>query len=248
MTVSEKDFVFCIENDDSPILITVPHGGLKNAAGSWLGSCFQKRLKSEQSEKNYIHGEKIVLGGDGQILHIVGDILKHYKATMIAGLLPREFVDYNRFVPEVAYVDPAIKPFYDAYHSSISRTIERLQRKWQHVTLLDFHGFGKQPMEGREFDIVLGTNGESSPRGIDRLFYDSLMGKCHIFSAGRDGLPEETDLYRGDTTNLFYHKKYGVDGVLVEIAPRFRSRTLPESLQDGIVLSKDIAIVLNSIE
>lgn len=237
--MKQDKFIMTLENRESPILITVPHGGMKNGYGSWLEAFFKKRTKSETQEENYIQNEKIVVGGDNQILHIACDIFKNYRTNAVVGLLPRCFVDYNRFVPEVAYADQKIQPFYDAYHQAIEQTLERLLRRHKIVTLIDLHGFGKQPIKEIEFDIILGTNGESSPHRIDKLFYNYLKSKYQIFCAGMNGLPEET-MYKGDTTNLYYHKKYGIDGVLVEISSKFRSTKIINSKENGKFLCHDL--------
>ncbi len=246
--MKEENFTLTLENEESPILITVPHGGMKNNYGSWLNLFFKPRTTSEIKENNFIKGEKVVTGGDGQILHIVSDILKGYRANAVIGLLPRCFVDYNRFVPEVAYADETVKPFYDAYHQAIGRLIEKLLVRHPVVTLFDFHGFGTQPLPDKEFDVILGTNAESSPNQIDRFFYESLKEKYQIFSAGMDGLPRESDLYKGDTTNLHYHRKYGIDGLLVEIAPRFRSRKQPDSKENGQKLAADLTAFFQTLD
>lgn len=247
MKYTQKDFIIKIENDDSPIIISVPHGGVKNSYGSWLNLLFKERAKSENPNNNEIKGEKVVLGGDSQILHVVSDILKRHQANAVIGLLPRLFVDYNRFVPEVAYADEGIKPFYEAYHSAISETIERLSKKWNTVCLFDFHGFGKQPIEGVEFDIILGSNGESAPGGLDKKFYETLSDKYRIFCAGVDGMPAESTLYKGDTSNLHYSKKYGIDAILVEISPKFRSPKIVDARINGEKLAEDLGDFLNAL-
>jgi|GEM_PF-3423804 len=248
--MTEKDFVLTVENVNSPVIITVPHGGISSNYGSWLENFFKPRIKSENPDLNYISGEKIVTGEDGRIMHVVMDILNGYQTNIVAGLLPRRFVDYNRFVPEVAYFDPKIKPFYDAYHISICNTIEKLMMYHKKVVLFDMHGFGKQPIEGMEFDIILGTNdGETSPNGFDKLFFEvSEFYKYSIFSSGSNGLPKESDMYKGDTTNLFYHKKYGIDAILVEIAPRFRNSEIYQSKFYGCKLSSDLALFFKKLE
>jgi hypothetical protein len=238
--MEEKNFVLTIENLNSPVILTIPHGGVSSRYGSWLENFFEPRIKYGNPDLNYISGEKIVTGGDGAILHIAVDILKVYQANIVAGLLPRKFVDYNRFVPEVAYSDLGIKPFYDAYHRAIGDTIKKLMICHKRIVLFDFHGFGKQPIEGKEFDIILGTNdGESSPNGFDKLLFMSYeFCSYNIFSSGLNGLPKESDLYRGDSTNFYYYKKYGIDGILIEIAPRFRRGEF--SRENGQNLSKNL--------
>lgn len=248
MLFKQENFVLNVINDESPIIITVPHGGMKNSSGAWLGTLCNKRIKSAVPEENFIKGEKIVLVGDNNIAHIAFDIFKAYPVNVVIGLLPREFVDYNRFVPEVAYNDEKLKGFYDYYHQAISETIERLKEKWGKVFLFDLHGFGKQPIEGLEFDIVLGTNEETSIYKTDKALYDSLINKYQIFLAGIDGLPTESDLYRGDTTNLFYGKKYNIDTMLVEIAPRFRHKKYENSEVLGKQFSKDFGEFLSTLD
>lgn len=239
--MQEKNFVITVENYGSPIIITVPHGGIKNGQGSWLELFFDKRVRSEKEEENFINGEKIVLGGDGQIMHIVADILKKYKANAVVGLLPRLFVDYNRFNLEVAYFDNKVKPFYLEYHRAIDRVIKKLLTNHKNITLFDFHGFGTQPIRNKEFDIILGTNNESSPNNIDQYLYSCFLKKYSVFCAGINGLPKESELYKGDTTNFHYYKKYGIDSLLVEIAPKFRSLKLVDSKKNGKKLASDFA-------
>jgi N-formylglutamate amidohydrolase len=249
--IQQKDFVLTVENTNSPIIITVPHGGMKQQYASWLETFFQARSKSEIPEENIINGQRVVLGGDGQILHIVMDIIKSYSANVIVGLLPRKFVDYNRFVPELAYADEKIRPYYDAYHQAIADTIKRLQANTafgDFIFLFDFHGFGRQPIEGIEFDIILGTNGVSSPAKSDHALYEFFKTKYTVFCVGKEGLSEESELYKGDTTNLYYHTQYGIDGVLVEIAPKFRSSKIAKSKENGIAIATHFADFFRQID
>ncbi len=202
---------------------------------------FKQRSRPEGRENNFIKGEKIVLGGDGQIMHIVADILKKYEANAVIGLLPRLFVDYNRFVPEVAFTDDRIKFFYQEYHRCIEKIIKKLLIKHGKVILFDFHGFGSQPVKGMEFDIILGTNKCSSPNEIDKFLYSHFKKQYQVFCAGMDDLPEESETYKGDTTNFYYYKKYGIDAMLVEIAPKFRSPKIVDSKINGQKLAIDFA-------
>lgn len=247
MLLKQKKFVLSLINDKSPIIITVPHGGIANSSGSWLGAIFDKRIMSDVPEENFIKGEKVVLGGDVNIAHIAFDILKTCQASVVIGLLPREFVDYNRFIPEVAYNDKKLEEYYNFYHKTISKTIERLKKKWDKVFLFDLHGFAKQPIEDREFDVILGSNGETSIYKTDEALYCSLIDKYQIFLAGMDGLPIESIMYKGDTTNLFYGKKYNIDTMLVEIAPRFRHKKYEDSDILGKKLSKDFGEFLSTL-
>jgi len=215
---------------------------------SWLKNFFKERTKAEEKEKNIIQGEKIALGGDGQIWHIVCDILKDYPANAVMGLLPRNIVDYNRFIKEVAYADKKVSTFYDFYHKSIERIIKKLLLKHKKVILLDLHGFGTQPIVENTFDIILGTNDkETSPDKIDEFFYSSLKNNYKIFCNGVDNMPPET-LYKGDTSNLYYYKKFGINTMLIEIASKFRSGKISSSKENGKQLAKDIARFLKQLE
>jgi len=248
MNKIQSNFVLRIMKGTSPVLITVPHGGLRNSSSSWLDALFIKRTTSESPEKNIIRGEKIVLGGDSQILHVAADIIKECPVNVIAGLLPRAYVDYNRFIPEVAYADKNIRPFYEAYHQEISLAIERLQKWHKTVYLFDLHGFGKQPLSGKEYDIILGTNGETCPSETDKKLYKFLSKKYSIFCAGQgDNQSTEFEAYKGDTTNLHYYKKHGIETMLVEISPKFRSAKNPNSKEFGQMLSKDLGKFFTSL-
>jgi N-formylglutamate amidohydrolase len=238
MNFIQEDFILSLQNFRSPILITVPHGGMPRRYGSWLELFFQKRTD----------GDNRVVRGDAYVWHVVADMFKKYPANAVVGLLPRVYVDYNSFDSEMAYSDKKLKPFYEAYHNAIDEIIEELFKRWGDVVLLDFHGFSKQPMAEKNFDIILGTsNGESSSSRIDKFIYQSMRDKYQVFCSDQDGLPQESDLYKGDTTNLYYHNKYELDGVLVEISPRFREKS-SESQRAGIELADDFATVLNNLE
>ncbi|MFA6515051.1 MAG: hypothetical protein WCT42_02175 [Candidatus Paceibacterota bacterium] len=249
--MKNENFVLTLENNESPIIITVPHGGMPNRYASWLDPFFQKRIKSDNPSENLITGEKIVVGSDGQIMHIVADILKEYPANAIIGLLPRSFVDYNRFVPEVAYTDQKIKPFYGAYHNAIIETIERLKKNKKIIFLFDFHGFGKQPIDGMEFDVIIGTDGKTSPLKTDKFLYDYFGDKYKVFCAGMKGLPKnESESYRGNTTNLWYYLKYKniLDSMLIEISPKFRSSKGENSKENGIQIARDFASYFKKVD
>jgi N-formylglutamate amidohydrolase len=235
MEFNQKDFVVSIKNLDCPILITVPHGGMPRRYGSWLNYFFEKRPEDDNH----------ITKGDAYIWHVVADILKKYPANAVVGLIPRCYIDYNRF-DDTAYSDRNLKLFYEAYHDAICEIIKKLSKKWGRIVLLDFHGFSKQPIARKNFDIILGTNdGESSLSGIDKIIYRSMKDKYKIFCSGQDRLPRES-VYRGDTTNLYYHNKYNLDGVLVEISPRFRKKT-SESKRAGIELAYDFSTVFKVI-
>jgi hypothetical protein len=243
MKMEQQDFVLLLEAK-SPIIITVPHGGMPARYCGWMDLIFSRRIQPDNPDLRYIDGEKISVGGDNQIMFLVSDILKEYPANVIIGLLSRSLVDYNRFVPEVAYSDPDIAKYYQAYHQMIEREIWRARKNYGlSAVLLDIHGFGKQPYPELEFDIILGTAGKSSPNGTDIFLYRKLKEKYRVFCAGQDGLPEENTLYRGDTTNLIYHEKYGIDGVLIEVAPWFRKDAML-----GRELAKDMALALKELE
>ena len=249
--ISQKNFVLSVVNYDSPIIITVPHGGLSKIYGSWLENFFQPRPKIDysQSIKKPPTSEKIVLGGDAQIWHLVADILKAHPVNAVMGLLPRLFIDYNRLIPEIAYNDKHLKVYYDYYHKCISKIIEKLLLIHKNVILLDMHGFAKQPLSDHTFDFIIGSNnGETSPNKIDSFIYEDMKDKYHIFCASKDGLPSESDSYRGDTTNLHYYKKYNIDTLLIEISTKFRSRDVVNSKENGIKLANDFALTLKKLK
>jgi predicted N-formylglutamate amidohydrolase len=249
--LNEKNFVLSVEESDSPIILTVPHGGMSQMYSSWLENFFRKRQKPDysQSTEKIPTGERVALGRDGQIWHVVSDILKNYSTNAVMGLIPRVFIDYNRLIPEVAYVDQRLKVFYDYYHERVSRIIEKIILIHGKAILFDMHGFGKQPLNDRTFDFIIGTNdGETSPNKIDSFVYEQMKDKYQIFCSGQDDLPTESDAYKGDTTNLYYHKKYNIDSLLIEISPKFRSKDVANSKENGIKLSEDFALCFKELE
>ncbi|MEI6836070.1 MAG: hypothetical protein WCK59_04515 [Candidatus Falkowbacteria bacterium] len=76
-----------------------------------------------------------------------------------------------------------------------------------------------------------------------------MKDKYQIFCAGTSNLPAaELDLYKGDTTNLFYYKKHQIDAVLVEISSKFRSSKMENSKELGQKLSQDLGDFFSKLD
>jgi len=235
--MEEKNFVITVENNNSPVIITIPHGGMGRRQTSWLNVFFEDRKSLQKRDK---YGE-VFLGGDINVMYIVADILKLYKANVVAGLLPRLFVDYNRFSKKIAFSDRKIESYYDEYHGSIKKIIEKLLKHHKNVVLFDFHGFGSHDPRFKKFDIIISTNKHPGPNDVDRLFFREMNKKYKVFCSGVNGF-SENELFLGDTTNFHYHKKYGIDALLVEVSPKFRSLKFSSNARkNGENLAKNLA-------
>lgn len=223
---SESNFILTIKKE-SPIIISVPHGGQKH---TWINKIFETRIPNNKKGR-------FVLEGDKNILDIAIPIIKNINCSGVIGLLPRNIVDYNRFgfLPE----DETAKKSYKEYHKQIKNIITKTKEKFSNTYLFDFHGFGIQPDKKKEFDIIIGCcEGKTTPSNIHKQLYQWMTKKGYsVFCAEEDGYEQEFEMYRGDTTNLKYNELFGIDAILIEIAQKYRFNNHEEySKQQNIEL------------
>ena len=63
------------------------------------------------------------------------------KPYVVIALFERKQLDVNR-PPEDAYETDKAKPFYDAYHAALGRSVAEVRKTWGRGLLLDIHGQG----------------------------------------------------------------------------------------------------------
>lgn len=225
----------------SRVIITIPHDGTyRNHDLRYL---YQPRKEG-------------VFGPDKHIAALSLDILPITQIIAIRGLLPRGFVDYNRSLkgdehydpclpdgtPEKALEDSTLQNFYHHYHDRISASIKRMGTIFgkEHLLLLDIHGYKTQPLE-QEYDLILGTGNKSTVQNkVDESFAWFFQEKNYkVFLP--DHKPRQSDVddpFNGAFTVRYHTQEHNINGIQIEIAPRFRTNKGKEL---GKKLASDIA-------
>ncbi len=125
--VEVKAFVL-VEQGDLPIVLSAPHGGEVAMAG----------IPERQSGANDL---------DENTLQLALAIQKEFttltggkKAYLVAGLVSRRYVDFNRAAGR-AYESDAVAPVYEAYHAALNSAVkEAKDRVGTKALLIDIHG------------------------------------------------------------------------------------------------------------
>lgn len=232
----------------SPVMITVPHDGLRDID-------FEGLLKTRTT------GYK---GRDLHVWPIVRDVLVAYRACAIRAMIPRDFVDFNRSWPlpknyypltqkevHTALEDPRLPQTYQEYHRVIDILIGKKIQKFgkERCLLLDMHGFIKQPPHAPSggYDIIIGTGNRASvPHGdVDKKFAKFFQSRGYkIFLPEDKALGPEEDWYSADFTTRDHSERHGINCLQLEIARRFRTRTSQEL---GKRLSADLAEFISNL-
>ena len=223
----------------SSILLTIPHD--RAVHPSDLMGIFEPRKKG-------------IKGHDSFVWPIVKDMLLKTNVNVVRGLLPRNFVDYNRSIEGVSYdrfseseTETAIDNeqlafFYKSYHQAIVNFLIKVIKKngRKKCLLVDLHGFTKQPVYG-EYDLILGTgNRKTISANIDQLFakFMSKLGYNIFLPSEETVVPGVDDRYAAEFTARHYAEKFGIDTMQIEIAKKFR---ILEGTEIGQKLSYDMA-------
>jgi N-formylglutamate amidohydrolase len=204
--------------ESSPVTISVPHDGMKHQ--DLLGFvCYKKK------------GFK---GYDNKTWQLVKGIAYGVSVNIVRGLMPRHFLDYNRYASsedfknysrdlfedtELAYEVSSLKEFYDFYHDSLIRSV--LTSKQNHGTkakFFDFHGFKKQPSYG-EYDVILGTANRRTLKSDADFVLAEALSRCgyKVFCpAEKRMIDDQEDGYDAGFTTRNIFLKTGVDSIQVE--------------------------------
>ncbi|NTW13940.1 MAG: N-formylglutamate amidohydrolase [Candidatus Moranbacteria bacterium] len=213
--IRNEGFCLVVESKTpSPIVISVPHDGLSGGVLSGLLSVREKGMILK----------------DSNVWPIAKDILMTCPANAVQGLIPRDFVDYNRSY-EKALEDKALRGSYDSYHRNIGHLLQTAIRNHgkRRCLLLDIHGFGIQPRyaPSEGYDIILGTNNRSSIHfdDVDREMagYLSDLG-YRVFLPAEMPVDRRLDSLNGGYTNRRYSGEFGINGIQIEIARKFRTK------------------------
>ncbi|HTQ77558.1 MAG TPA: hypothetical protein VMI15_06010 [Burkholderiales bacterium] len=223
------------EQGTLPIILTVPHGGRQRIPGV-----------EERDVRAKAGGRSKIWGGYVKSVDADTDILARRIAaeiTRITGKSPylvmakfsRKYIDANR-PPEMAFDDPAARPYYDYYHSSVRRFIDEIRGKYQAGLLIDVHGQSMNPAV-----VMRGTrNGSSVAQLLKRAGFPAVTGPDGIFGQleangfkvfpGNDvptrGTFENAGLNGGYTVAIYGSDKAdGIDSVQMEFGSKYRQHS-----------------------
>jgi len=250
--LKEGSFVWeVIPKQPSLVVISVPHDGFP--AKDFTG--LVQPLLPDMINPGLLSAR------DLNIWPIAKDIACQTPVTIVRGLLPRSFVDYNRRCPRVRedelqnLEEPDIniiigQQLWENYHSKLKSAIERSTITTEQASfpvirplLLDLHGFVEQPSYG-EYDLIFGThNGQTISYSIDARFAAYLLDLGYrVFLPKRKSWYNmrvgENDKYPGGEIILNCHRMTTAPCIQIEIHQSFRTR---ENQSKGIKLAKDIA-------
>jgi N-formylglutamate amidohydrolase len=220
-----------------PIIITVPHGGMKRVPGV--------EVRSKPTT------QKFNIGTDRGTSEFSKLLIKELSTSLkgepyvVRADFSRKYIDPNR-APEGAYEVPAAKPIYDTYHSRIREFIAEIKKKFPNGSLLlDIHG---HPLPAYDDTFVRGTdNGLSVAKMIEKHGPDSLIGPKSVFGVLQAkghkvhppntpmGKPVEDLRLQGSFTIRTYgsHTEQGIDALQVEMGSKLRSpKVMPELARD----------------
>lgn len=157
--IRKNDYVSYIDGD-TPLLITVPHGGTVipkdinlrtyctgvpsfycNIANSICGSGMNAHKSSADGEDGWSRGSDKYTKDYADAL--ISAFKKKCNKTpfMVLGDIRRNYIDYNRITPDYykdpeennnicAYQDQDAFYYYDSYHNRIAHYIEKIEDKW----------------------------------------------------------------------------------------------------------------------
>jgi len=214
-----------------PIILTAPHGGREaipgiaprsnhsndGAYGRWGG--FHR-----SSDPNT---DRLALGIAAEIRKLTGR-----EPYLVVAKFLRTEIDANR-PPELAFDDPAARPYYDDYHRSIRRFVDEIRRNYPAGVLIDVHGQVKDPevimrgtSNGRTVERLLkraGAAAVTGPKGI----YGQLEAHGFKIFPGNDvalsGHAEDAGFSGGYTVFTYgSHRSTGIDAVQLEFGSRYR--------------------------
>lgn len=208
MKITNNDFVLCCKVQ-SPVVISLPH---------------DPTIKSTDFDGIYKPREVGVCSRNARDRN-TWQIAKGVNSdkpvvSIVRGLLPRYYLDYNRSNNEPegdhAYFDNRLAYYWKKYHETIEECLSDAINRYGRAILIDLHGFMNQPING-EFDIILGTNHRRSvPLNTDyaltSLFsshgYRTYCPTIHI---------DSDELYTGRFTIMNHSGDPRVDAIQVEI-------------------------------
>ncbi|HUC94518.1 MAG TPA: N-formylglutamate amidohydrolase [Candidatus Saccharimonadales bacterium] len=237
--------------EPNKVVITVPHDGTDGR------SLFGEELKPR--EKGFKESDAGVWSIASNAVLAPGFKTSGVIST-VRGLMPREFIDYNRGWPEgvnyyplkqgeteTALEDARLAPIYFRYHDWVKSLVALSVQNYggENSLLIDLHGFGRQPEFAPKpdgYDIILGTgNRQSVPHGeIDRELGQYLKDLGYTVFVSREIAKggKEEELYAAGFTTRLYSEMFGINAIQIEIAPKFRDYWTGETL--GPKLSKDL--------
>ena len=208
-----------------PIILSAPHGG----AAVVPGVPVRKGDGVERSGKGFV---AVRDDGTEELAHEIATAIEQRmgkKPYFVIAQFHRKYIDPNR-PPNIAYEDPAAKPFYDSYHDSLSRYAREVQKTFGRGLVLDIHG-----QKAAADTIFRGTgNGKTVALLTKNFGAGAHVGPKSFFgllsAAGCKGYPLGNEAEQSGFTGGHIVQTYGgadhfgLDAIQLEFGMDYRAR------------------------
>lgn len=226
-----KDLVL-VRAGTMPVVLTAPHGG--EAAIPGVGPRDVRGKGERYNAGQDPRTDRLAIGIADEVKALTGK-----SPYLVVARFHRKYIDANR-PPDVAYDNPASKPYYDHYHGTIRRFVDEVRAAYPRAVLLDVHGQHKDPGV-----VMRGTiNGKSVTKLLERAGFDAVTGPNGLFGQleaqglkvwPSNSLPpmarhEDGGFNGGHTTNFYgSHRTDGIDAMQLEFGADYRKPDLVEA-------------------
>ena len=208
-----------------PIILSAPHGGSAIVPGVPV----RKGEGIEKSGKGFV---AVRDDGTEELAHEIATAIEQRfgkKPYFVIAQFHRKYIDPNR-PPDIAYEDAAAKPFYDAYHDSLSRYAREVQKTFGRGLVLDIHGqkaagdtILRGTGNGKTVALLARNFGNGAHIGPKSFFGLLEAAGCKVHPA--DDGPEMTGFTGGHIVQTYGGADhFGLDAIQLEFGGDYRTR------------------------
>jgi N-formylglutamate amidohydrolase len=230
---AEPESLIVARAGDLPILLTAPHGGLKEVPGVPLR-------------------RSGIRGTDTNTMELAEAVSAHLERSLgarpylVAAQFSRKYIDANRAIGE-ALESPAAQPAYMAYHDQIRAYLAHMKQRSSHgVVLIDVHGQSEEPLtairgtqNGKTVSALLRNHGIDALKGSNSIFGVIEQRGFKVFPpSSAFGISREDPRFNGGFTVMTYGSNNvgGVDAIQIETGRDIRTNpAYISALGDGII-------------
>ena len=162
---------------------------------------------------------------------------------LVVAHFDRKYIDANR-PPRFAFDQPAAERYYDFYHRSIRRFVDRIRAVHPHGLLIDVHGQHKIPdalvrgtINGRAVKKLLARAGVAAVTGPNGLCGQLERNGFRVIpdnSIPPAGRSEDAGFNGGHTVALYgSHGAQGIDAVQFEFGSEYRRKATIDRAIEG---------------
>lgn len=212
-----------VADGDLPIILTAPHGGIRNVPGC--------------AERTAV-GSRFAIAPDyntAQLAQRIAEELKRLTGKspyLVIAQFHRKYIDANRS-PGEAFASPDCAATYQNYHAAVRRHIDDIRVKYPGAMLVDIHGqtvFRDAILRGTRYGstvkALLARAGSTAITGPDSLFGRFAALGYPIIPANDAAPTDRTEArnYSGGYTVDIYgsHRSDGIDAMQIEFGRDLR--------------------------